>query len=98
MSNYIRLRFEGLLDEARARGFKPTVRDGETLSKYHKHITYKCAKSNRDCILYFMPGERLSGDSLTDGKGGYIRYEGKWAENTTPSFVRNKKMKQILGS
>jgi hypothetical protein len=87
-------RFKNLLIEARKRGFNARVHDTDPLKK--ENITYKCAKGGQDCILYFMPHEYFRCNTLTDGKGGYILHEGKWAENTTPSFIRSEKMKQLL--
>ncbi len=61
--------------------------------------TYNCAKSKKDCKLYFMPTEYIYNSNhkgaLTDGKGGYIYYNGEWAENTTPSFIRDQKLKEL---
>ncbi len=72
-----------LLDEANKRGFvvAPENPDGSVDKPL---VTYKCANSGEECKLYFMPS-KLSHSSkyegnLTDGKGGFIYYEGNWAD------------------
>jgi hypothetical protein len=100
---------EELLEEAKKRGFLEgdTIKDGVSEKYYDKNhrpiTTYKCAKSGKDCTFYFFPSEihmvskSLGGGvSLTDGKGGYIYYGGKWAENTTKSWLREQSIEKIL--
>jgi hypothetical protein len=100
-----------LLMEAVKRGFNPSIGPYTIyLPENYPHVTYKCAQKGHKCKLFYLPkkvipkgtpqgGEEPGeepGQSLTDGYGGYILYKGKWAENTTPSFVRKQKLDKLL--
>ena len=64
-----------LLEEALTLGFT---------NDYKNPITYLCAETGKECKQYSLPKEWINNeyhkDALTDGKGGWIRYNGKWAK------------------
>ncbi len=102
-------RFTELIKEASEYGFRLDLNppdDGQEGRVIRS--TYICAKSGKECVLYFMPREISFKENLTDGKGGYIYdgkggyiyYDGVWAKNTSEWFKNEqiiKKRKEQIG-
>jgi Zn-finger protein len=94
-------RWAQLLIEMRKRGFiEAELSVDEHGNNYTNGnvTTYKCAKSGGDCMFYFTPNYFYNGNtfSLTDGKGGYVYYKGKWVKNTTVLCIREQALESLL--
>lgn len=57
-----------------------------TKKNYPKGTKYKCALYSRDIAIvedefsFYLKEEGNTEDSITDGCGGYVYFDGKWAE------------------
>lgn len=69
-------------EEARNRGFIEARLVKNSIPQ--SRVTYKCARTGKVAKFMQMPDRVLHTDevevALTDGCGGYIYWEGKWAE------------------
>ena len=86
-------KLKSLLEEAHEYGFrkKKGEKDGRVRAI---ESNYLCAESGKPCIFHYLPTEYIYGGdvkgALTDGHGGWIYYEGKWAENVSDWFIREQ--------
>jgi len=78
---------KGFNEEALRRGFfeAKEKRQGGEMSLRQSTVTYKCAMTGKVAKFYQMPERIFFTDdikkgALTDGCGGYIYFDGNWAE------------------